>query len=198
LFLDDLDSIVSHLERNTKLVTLTAGTAMASDGVADLKDATRSELRRVKIVTSDPALTIDLTADAGKAETTVSTDEAKALVDDVHALVSARRSWRPILPYWAIATAMSLALFGAPIAFAAPHHEMKSRVVLFLAIGLGFSTLYFLVALRAAHKGGGATITPEYRRERRIPRTTRATLLGTLIGAIVTGTVTLIVAALRH
>ena len=60
LFLDDLEDVLCYLKRNCTKVQLRADTGVADEGVDDLLDATRRELRRLSIYAVDPDIVVKL------------------------------------------------------------------------------------------------------------------------------------------
>lgn len=96
MWLNDLDDLVRLLESRTKKVRLRAGDAIA-DSVEDLPDATSKELRQVAIVTADPFVMVRLSVVRPEVLTLDNSDEAQVLVDDVAALLRARKTLLPSL-----------------------------------------------------------------------------------------------------
>lgn len=168
LNLGDLEDIMALLRARTKTVVLRAGRALA-DEVADLKEATSTELLNVTFVTENLSLTIQLGGTAEVSTTDASDDSAKALVDDLVALLEERRNfWAGSSALWAF---VSIGVGGAFLIFFLiainPKRDVSEAllpVLLMAAMGLLLGT----VAWRDHVKGGLAVVEPNRLSDRRM------------------------------
>ncbi|MEV0005177.1 hypothetical protein AB0H28_23225 [Micromonospora sp. NPDC050980] len=166
LHVGDIDDVLTLLRRRTSDVALRAGRAIA-DEASDLKEATSEELTNITIVTASPAITVRLGQSAAEVSTAeASSDAAKVIVDDVHALLSERQSfWAGSGPFWAFAgigIAASFVLIGSDML------SREEQDILLPAIGLiATGVLFGLIVWRDHVKGGIAVVKPARISERR-------------------------------
>lgn len=176
LYLNDLDDVARWLRPRTSAASLWAGDAIA-DEPADLRDAAARELRAVRFVTSDPAVVVDLHRSRARASTTDSTDDARALVDDVYRLLRVRHQRRVGFiqavrsnALGVFVTAVALAtLFGVLTltgSWASGVDVSQLGALLAVAAAFGFAFGTWLIFLRV-QSGGCAMIIPETRSDQR-------------------------------
>jgi hypothetical protein len=186
LFLDDLDDLVALLRSRCADVTISAGYAEA-DEPEDLRGATRRELRRINIVTSEPSIAVYLGSRAGSVSTYTPTAEAKSLIDDVYGLLIQRRAKTaglkdagPILAIGAIIPSL--------IAYStvSSHNRTTSATVVGLGIAVGIFAFLLLVSIGVLRDTNVASVVLERRRDRRgLSREVRVRLVWFLAGAVV-------------
>src|SRR5262245_36571168 len=80
LHLNDLDDLVRELGERTESVGIKAGDATA-DSPDDLREATRKEIRDVRILAEGPPIAITLARNKAQVVTTDKSDMAKAIVN---------------------------------------------------------------------------------------------------------------------
>lgn len=202
LYLNDLDDLVRYLRDSTGEVGIKAGDATA-DEPTDLREARKSELRDVRVVTEDPALTVTLGFDRAQVTTTDTSDKTRGIVDNVVNLLASRRA-RVTIAARIVALSVVFVWLGAMGLFAllgtlaravdanytsSFPEDIIAGAVLGPVVGF-LGSLGILVIVRGT---GRAVIVPERRSENRgISRSTRQSLIVGIVVGVVTAVVTAI------
>lgn len=193
LYLDDLDVLHQYLAAKTKEVEIRAGNRVA-DEITDLPSANSRLLRDISFETKTPSITVTLARSKAQAETYRADEDGRALLDDVANLLKDEASVSVafrLLWFRVVELLVGLALLVLSVG-------LLVRGDLYLAAMAGLACAFALLdpAIMGADRfsKGGVIFTAERRDEvRRSERQRRRelvfALVGTTVGAIVSGIV---------
>jgi len=194
---------MQHLTKAGKEPVLTAGYAVASEAQA-LKSATRAELTRVAIRTTDESVTITLWRGKAAATYAASDESAAGVVGDVARLLAPRRlpgivPWLMVVAkHFAVYGTTTLVMLGIAVLLRTENIDkvvsagLGPMVLILLGVSVALGSLTYFTDDR---KSGGSKILPYFRQERREVTFSagQAWLIGTVtavlsgaIGAVVT------------
>src|SRR5258706_8240169 len=118
LYIDDVADAVELMQSRAGEVVVTAGRAQL-EAADDLTDATRVELRNVRIESVDPSVVVSLGYEAAAVVAFDDSDEARLLADDVARLLGERHTKMPVgKARKASIPMLALLVFGVPLVVA--------------------------------------------------------------------------------
>jgi hypothetical protein len=169
-------------------VVITAGEAMA-DSAEDLRDATPSELRSVRIALDRPLVSVDLWARSADVSAQSSDVDGKALALGIRDFVKSKRSWRGINVFVNGREVLPIAFL--PIACLV-YHVVGLGWVAAIAVTICLFLAGILVSVISIYRSGSTLIIPRKQSEvRGLSAENRRQLLigltGAIVGALIAG-----------
>ncbi|WP_157901109.1 hypothetical protein [Streptomyces davaonensis] len=170
LFLSDISDVKRLLERDAEAVTIQAGDATA-ESVDDLRDASKRELRTVRLITVRPEVVVAL-GESPAVRTTEQSQAALSLVDAVEEMLRPRMSFgvRHRRLVQAATALMTLAGLVATIALINAYKSLAFGILPYLIL-LG------AIALMNRLIDGRAEVVPLLPREQREERLKQQNLI---------------------
>ncbi|WP_428098358.1 hypothetical protein [Demequina sp.] len=193
LYLDDLQDVLDHLQRQHGAPSLLAGDSEA-DAAIDLKDATPKELRSVRIVAFQGDLKLSLTRQHSRSQWRRSNVKAQTAAEECASLLAPRRlngglaflqTWA--MTGWLFTVVALIALVFIVGVRLATDRDVEWSVVWVLpltAIGVGLF-LALLSLIEPSSRNSRTWLYPYLRREsRELSLTRRSAWLVAIVGSI--------------